>query len=67
MAGGDDYELLFAVRPRLRRRLEALIPHAGVLVTRIGTCTAEPGTTVARGVAGAAGMSPIPAGFRHFR
>jgi thiamine-monophosphate kinase len=67
MAGGDDYELLFAVRPRLRRRLQALIPIAGVPLTRIGTCTAEPGATVARAVAGAPEMSPIPAGYRHFR
>lgn len=67
MAGGDDYELLFAVRPQLRRRLEALIPLAGVPVTRIGTCSPEPGATLARGVAGAAERSPIPAGYRHFR
>jgi len=67
MAGGDDYELLFAVRPRLRRRLQALIPLAGVPLTRIGTCTAEPGATVARAVTGAPEMSPIPAGYRHFR
>jgi thiamine monophosphate kinase len=67
MTGGDDYELLFAVRPQLRRRLHALLPHAGVPVTRVGTCAAEPGATLARGVAGAAEMSPIPAGYRHFR
>ena len=67
MAGGDDYELLFAVRPQLRRRLEALIPLAGVPVTRIGTCSPEPGVTLARGGAGAAERSPIPAGYRHFR
>jgi thiamine-monophosphate kinase len=67
MAGGDDYELLFAVRPQLRRRLEALVPLAGVPVTRIGTCSPEPGVRLARGGAGAAERSPIPAGYRHFR
>lgn len=64
IAGGDDYELLFTVRPRLRGRLRAVFQHGGVPLTRIGTCTADAallltqpdGTT-----------QPIPAGFTHFR
>jgi thiamine-monophosphate kinase len=43
VAGGDDYELLFAVAPRTRRRLEAARRHGGIGLTRIGWCTAEPG------------------------
>jgi thiamine-monophosphate kinase len=60
---GDDYELLFAVRPRLRRRLEAARRHGDVALTRIGACTADgaivirsPGTT-----------RPLPRGYTHFR
>jgi thiamine-monophosphate kinase len=39
ITGGDDYELLFTVRPRSGRRLEAARRHGGVPLTRIGTCT----------------------------
>lgn len=67
IAGGDDYELLFAARPRLRRGLEALLRRTGVPVTRIGTCTAEPEATLQRAVDGATETSPVPPGYRHFR
>jgi thiamine-monophosphate kinase len=67
LAGGDDYELLFAVRPRLRRRLEAVLRHADAPVTRIGVCTRERSATMTRAAAGATSALPLPAGYRHFR
>ncbi|HEV3060034.1 MAG TPA: thiamine-phosphate kinase [Vicinamibacterales bacterium] len=63
---GDDYELLFAVRPRLRRRLEAVLRHADVAVTRIGSCRSGSGATVAT-TSGAGDAAPLPAGYGHFR
>ena len=39
LAGGDDYELLLAVHPKLGRRLSEVRRHAGVELTRIGVCT----------------------------
>jgi len=42
IAGGDDYELLVAVRPRTARRLTAVRRHGGAALTRIGICTEEP-------------------------
>ena len=64
IAGGDDYELLFTVRPRERRRLDAVRRQArGVPLTRIGVVVREPGVVLARG-----GMSgPVPSGYIHFR
>ena len=62
-AGGDDYELLFAVPRRFRNRLATVVRQArGVPVTRIGSLTAEPGAFLVRG--GAA--EPLPEGFVHF-
>jgi thiamine-monophosphate kinase len=68
IAGGDDYELLFTVRPRTQSRLRAARRHGGTPLTRIGVCTAgpelllefagAPGTTIRR---------PIPRGYGHFR
>jgi thiamine-monophosphate kinase len=64
VAGGDDYELLFTVRPRLKGRLAALMRHGDVPVTRIGTCTGDAAVvlTFANGH-----TEPVPAGFSHFR
>ncbi len=64
MRGGDDYELLIAVRPRTHRRLAEAIRRGGVPLTRIGRCTAERGITVRR----ARGASPLEPsqGFSHF-
>ena len=64
LAGGDDYELLFTVRPRDRRRLEAVRRQArGVPLTRLGVVVREPGVILSRG-----GMSePVPSGYMHFR
>lgn len=38
LTGGEDYELLFCVRPRDRSRLERIKDRLGVPITRIGRC-----------------------------
>jgi thiamine-monophosphate kinase len=38
LVGGEDYELLFSVRPRDKRRLEKIKRRLGVPITRIGRC-----------------------------
>jgi thiamine-monophosphate kinase len=62
-AGGDDYELLFAVPRRARGRLATVARQArGVPITRIGALTADPAVVLMRdGV-----PEPLPAGFVHF-
>jgi thiamine-monophosphate kinase len=62
-AGGDDYELLFALPKRARGRLATVMRQArGVPITRIGRLTNEPETAIIRdGVA-----EPLPPGFVHF-
>lgn len=63
LAGGDDYELLFAVPKRRRGRLRSVAREArGVPITCIGELTAAPGVVVARD----GQMIPLPAGFTHF-
>jgi thiamine-monophosphate kinase len=63
VAGGDDYELLFAVPRRGASRLKAVIREArGVLITRIGELTADPAIGLARD----GRLAPLPAGFVHF-
>jgi thiamine-monophosphate kinase len=66
IAGGDDYELLFTVRPAMRGRLRTVTRHAGVSVTRIGVCTKDPGVVMRRNDEGHSRETPIPRGFRHF-
>ena len=66
LSGGDDYELLFTVRPRFRGRLKAAERHGGVAFTRIGVCTTT-GACVLRRLEGATAVTPLPEGFRHFR
>jgi thiamine-monophosphate kinase len=63
LAGGDDYELLFAVPRRGRGRLATVIRQSGNLaVTRIGQLTRERTLAVVRnGV-----PEPLPPGFVHF-
>ena len=63
VTGGDDYELLFTVRPRTRRRLDAARRHGGAPLTKVGVCTEGSAVVLTR--AGAA--SPMPAGYGHFR
>lgn len=63
LSGGEDYELLFAVRPRHRGRLRAVQRLArGVAITRIGRLVADRARLLVRdGVA-----APLPGGFAHF-
>jgi thiamine-monophosphate kinase len=63
LAGGDDYELLFAVSRRARGRLRAVARESrGVQITCIGELTAEPTVAISRG----GRVEPLPAGFTHF-
>jgi len=63
LAGGEDYELAFAVRPRQRRRFLAAMRRSPDLpVTRVGRFVAEPGAWLeSDGV-----RTPLPSGFSHF-
>jgi thiamine-monophosphate kinase len=64
IAGGDDYELLFTVRPRMQSRLRAARRHGGTPLTRIGVCTAGPELLLE---SGGGERRPIPRGYGHFR
>jgi thiamine monophosphate kinase len=64
MQGGEDYELLFTVRPRRHGRLRDARRHMGDLsITRIGEVTKTPGIVIRT----ADGARPLPEGFEHFR
>ena len=64
LGGGDDYELLFTVRPSQRSRLRAVRNQLGDLpITKIGVVTRE-GRLVVRT---SDGERDLPAGFEHFR
>jgi len=63
LAGGDDYELLFAVPRRMRGRLTTVARQSrGVPLTRIGEFTRDTGVRLSRG----GREEPLPAGFVHF-
>jgi thiamine-monophosphate kinase len=63
LSGGEDYELLFAVRPRMRSRfLAAVRRFQDVPVTRVGVLTDQAGAWVEQ----AGTRRPLPAGFAHF-
>ena len=63
IAGGDDYELLFAVSQRRRGRLRGVIHQGrGVSITRIGELTAN----TAVGLVREGRLEPLPSGFVHF-
>ena len=63
LAGGDDYELLFAVPKKIRGRLRAVTRSArGLPFVRIGELTAEPTILLRR----ESGDEPLPTGFAHF-
>ena len=67
LRGGDDYELLIAVRPRTQRRLTAAMRRGDAMMTRVGRCTAERGVTL-RGAGGTSmDAGALPHGFSHFR
>ncbi|PYQ80871.1 MAG: thiamine-phosphate kinase [Acidobacteria bacterium] len=63
ISAGDDYELLFTVRPRWRHRLGAAARHGGAPLSRIGVCTERRDVTIVRSGA----VQPIPPGYSHFR
>ena len=64
LAGGDDYEVLFTVRPSTRGRLRGVRRSIGDLpITRIGTVIRDRRQAVV--VDGE--ERPIPPGFEHFR
>jgi thiamine-monophosphate kinase len=63
IGGGDDYELLFAVPAKLRRRLRTVEAQGrGVPMTKIGELTPSPEVILLR----AGAREPLPAGFVHF-
>ena len=61
--GGDDYELLFSVRPRDGRRLAAALRQGDAPLTRVGLCTADPTVVLRRDRSD----QPLPRGYAHFR
>jgi thiamine monophosphate kinase len=63
LSGGEDYELLFAASPKLRRRLAGVRRLTQDLaVTKIGRMTADKSFMLELD-----GMQqPLPAGFEHF-
>jgi thiamine-monophosphate kinase len=64
LAGGDDYELLFTVRPTSRGRLRAVARQARDLpITKIGVVTRDTRLVMKT----ASGDRDLPAGFEHFR
>lgn len=63
-SGGEDYELLFAVPRRSRRRFLHAVGRKGLPpVTRIGVCTREADCLM---VHADGRQSPLPGGFEHF-
>ncbi len=63
VAGGDDYELLFAVPVKKRGRLRGVFQEArGVPLTRIGALTADRSVGLMRD----GRLEPLPTGFVHF-
>ena len=63
-SGGEDYELLFAVPRRARRRFLHATGRKGLpTMTRIGVCTREADCLI---VHADGRESPLPGGFEHF-
>jgi len=63
VAGGEDYELVFTVPPRRRRRFLTAIHQSGnVPVTDIGVCTKAPEVVLVRD----GQRAPLQGGFTHF-
>ncbi len=64
LTGGDDYELLFTVRPAQRGRLRGVMRQLGDLpVTRIGVVTRQREVLMRD----ARGARELPEGYEHFR
>lgn len=63
LAGGEDYELLFAASPRMRARVRnARRLSSDLSVTRIGRLTADRAMVLSRN----GSVEPLPEGFEHF-
>jgi thiamine-monophosphate kinase len=63
LAGGEDYELLFAISSRMRSRLKSVQRLVkGLEVTRIGRLTSERAMVLSRNGT----TEPLPQGFVHF-
>jgi thiamine-monophosphate kinase len=67
LEGGDDYELLFAARPRHRGRLAAVLRHGDSPVKRIGMCTDRQVIEIRWQRADGVEVRPLPPGYSHFR
>jgi len=63
LAGGDDYELLFAATPERREAIERVGRECCIAITRIGALTAEPGLRL---VGDEQGIDATLRGFDHF-
>lgn len=64
LQGGEDYELLFVVSPKARRRFEGVCRMKSMPpMTRIGRMTRDQDLVLARG----GHQEPLPAGYVHFR
>lgn len=64
LTGGEDYELLFAIRPDRVHMLDAISRSTGCRLTAIGHCTAAPGIRLAGGQIPANAVHP---GHDHYR
>jgi len=62
LSAGDDYELLFTVRPRTRRRLAEAERRGGVPITCVGQCTGDRAVLLRRG----SDVTPVAEGYSHF-
>jgi len=63
-SGGEDYELLFAVPRRSRRRFLHATGRKGLpVVTRIGVCTKDADLVI---VSEDQRLTPLPGGYEHF-
>jgi thiamine monophosphate kinase len=63
-SGGEDYELLFAVPRRARRRFLHATGRKGLpVVTRIGVCTKDADLVI---VNEDQRLTPLPGGYEHF-
>lgn len=66
LAGGDDYELLFACDPRQRPAIEALGGRLGLALTRIGVITAGARGALALRIADGSSVPLGKRGYDHF-
>jgi thiamine-monophosphate kinase len=63
LAGGDDYELLFAALPGERARIEALSKELGIALSRIGAIAPGAGLTI---LDNKRNPMPYKSGYDHF-